>query len=103
MNRKARIGSGTAVLILAFAGNLRLLEPARGDETPSRDIPAAFLPFEYLVGRWNGQGVPKDPGAQQFRGWSESHSWAWIFTQVKPSGLAVAIQGGKVLATGKLT
>ena len=68
-----------------------------------RDIPAAFAPFEYLVGRWNGQGVPRDHPAKKFRGWTETHSWAWIFAKGKPVGLAVAIEGGKVLAAGKLT
>src|SRR5436309_1341438 len=74
-----------------------------GDEGGLRDIPQAFAPFEYLVGRWKGQGVHKEKGANQFRGWAETHSWAWIFTNGKPSGLSVTIDGGKVLATGKLS
>ena len=68
-----------------------------------RTFPPPLLPFEYLVGRWNGQGVPKDNPAKQFRGWTETHTWAWVFAQGKPVGLAVTIEGGKVLATGKLT
>src|SRR5262249_39674681 len=32
-----------------------------------------------------------------------SHSWAWVFTQGKPTGLSLTITGGKVLATAKLT
>ena len=67
------------------------------------DIPAAFAPFEYLLGGWKGQGIPKDDPAKQFRGWTETHSWAWIFVKGKPAGLSVTIEGGKVLATGKLT
>ncbi len=73
------------------------------DDSPGRDIPAAFAPFEYLVGRWKGQGVPKDDSAQKFRGWTETHAWAWIFIKGKPTGLSIAIEGGKFLATGKLT
>ena len=72
-----------------------VLEPAhrtRPTIRPGRDIPAAFAPLEYLVGRWKGQGVPKDNPAQQFRGWTESHAWAWIFAEGKPTGLSVAIE-----------
>jgi YHS domain-containing protein len=76
---------------------------AAGDESAARDIPAAFAPLEYLVGRWHGQGVPKDSSAQQFRGWSETHTWAWIFAQGRPAGLSVSIEGGRVLTAGKLT
>ena len=43
--------------------------------------PPLLLPFEYLVGRWNGQGVPKDNPAKQFRGWAETHTWAWMFAR----------------------
>jgi YHS domain-containing protein len=75
----------------------------RDDEAPARDIPAAFAPLEYLVGEWKGQGIPKDNSAQQFRGWSEKHAWAWIFDKGKPSALSFTIDGGKFLASGKLT
>src|SRR4051812_20867550 len=110
MPRTARLASWTASLALAVAvvardgrGAPDSAQSTRAEESPGRDLPAAFAPFEYLVGQWNGQAVPKDNAAQQFRGWPESHSWAWVFTQGKPSGLSVAIAGGKVLATGKLT
>jgi YHS domain-containing protein len=83
-------GSGSPV----FAAD----EPAE-----AREIPAAFAPFEYLVGSWKGQGVPKDNSAQQFRGWDEKHAWAWTFDHGKPSGLSFTIEGGKILASGKLT
>ncbi len=90
-----------ASLLLVPAWGLR--EAARGNDAEVRAIPAAFAPFEYLVGRWKGQGMPKDNPANQFRGWPETHSWAWIFAEGKPAGLAVTIEGGKLLATGKLT
>src|SRR5262249_3005197 len=80
----------------------RLMPGSWADEPDGRDIPPAFAPFEYLLGRWNGQAMPKD-SAQSFRGWPETQSWAWIFTKGKPIGLSVTIQGGKVLADGKLT
>jgi hypothetical protein len=70
--------------------------------TEGNEIPAALAPLEFLVGRWNGQGVPKDHAAVQFRGWSESHSWVWIFTKGKPTGLAFTFDKDKVLASGKL-
>jgi hypothetical protein len=56
-----------------------------------------------LVGRWKGQGIPKEKGANPLRGWTETHSWAWIFADGKPAGLSVTIDGGKVVAKGKLT
>ena len=90
-----------------FAGDrdvrCRSSDDAAGDDAGPRDIPAPFAPFEYLVGRWNGQGVPKDNPAQQFRGWTEKHTWAWKFAQGKPVGLTLAIEGGKILASGTLT
>ena len=111
MNRTARLAFLSAVMaLLAIVAGPRgghgSSDPAQAgsaDDSPGRDIPPAFAPFEYLVGRWKGQGVPKDNSAQRFRGWSELHAWAWIFTKGKPTGLSIAIEGGKVLAGGKLT
>ncbi len=74
------------------------------EDTPeTREFPAGFAPLEYLIGQWKGQGIPKDKSAEQFRGWTETHSWAWIFKKGKPSGLSVTIDGGKFLASGKVT
>jgi YHS domain-containing protein len=98
--------SGRIVIVaasLAIVTTLLLLETAGGDEAGSSDIPAPFAPFEYLVGRWNGHGVPKDNPAQKFRGWSETHTWAWKFAKGKPVGMTVAVEGGKILANGTLT
>jgi hypothetical protein len=102
MSRIVRMGAALALMSLALVSHARLMPGPRADEPDGRDIPPAFAPFEYLVGRWNGPAIPKD-SAQSFRGWPETHSWAWIFTKGKPTGLSVAIQGGKVLAGGKLT
>jgi len=101
MNRCARVALLASSLALTAIGGLAAA--ARGDEAGPRDIPPAFAPFEYLVGRWKGQGVPRDKGANQFRGWTETHTWAWIFAKGKPAGLSVTIEGGKVLAAGKLS
>ena len=98
-----RVGAVAASLSLAVVLGARLISDVRADEPIGRDIPAAFAPFEYLVGQWNGSGDAQGHRAQSFRGWSESHTWAWIFTKGKPTGMSVAIEGGKVLADGKLT
>jgi YHS domain-containing protein len=110
MNRTARfVFLSAAMALVAMAGPRTgrgsddPAQPKPADDSQGRDIPAALAPFEYLVGRWKGQGMPKDNSAQQFRGWPESHAWAWIFTKGKPTGMSVAIEGGKVLAAGKLT
>ena len=92
-----------SVLALCAAGLSSRAQEGGGDDALTRDIPTAFAPFEYLVGKWNGQGVPKDNSAQQFRGWDEKHAWAWIFDHGKPGGLSLTIEGGKFLASGKLT
>ena len=89
--------------LLACTAGPGLAAQTSDDEAPARDIPAPFAPLEYLVGEWKGQGIPKDNSAQQFRGWSEMHAWAWIFDKGKPTGLSFTIEGGKFLASGKLT
>jgi len=102
MNRFTRVALLASSLSLVTTWGL--FEAARGDDNVRlRDIPPAFAPFEYLLGGWKGQGIPKDKGANQFRGWTETHSWAWIFVKGKPAGLSVTIEGGKVLAGGKLS
>lgn len=95
VKRGAVVGSLSMAIILG-------IQAVRADDSVGRDIPPAFAPLEYLVGKWNGQALPKDT-AQSFRGWPESHTWAWIFLKGKPTGMSVAIRGGKVLAEGKLT
>ena len=102
MNAMFRIVSLSATLAIVAIGGPGLSRPARGDDTKGREIPAAFSSLEYLVGKWKGQAVPKD-SPQSFRGWPESHTWAWIFTKGKPTGLSLSITGGKILADGKLT
>ena len=88
---------------LACAASTTSLAFAGDDPADDREMPAPFAQFEYLIGAWKGQGMPKESGAQQFRGWEEKHAWAWMFTKGKPSGLSFTIEGGKILASGKLT
>jgi YHS domain-containing protein len=87
-----------------FCGSIGFVSlAALQDDSDRRDIPPAFAPFEYLVGSWKGQGRPKDKSANQFRGWSETHAWAWIFEKGKPVGLTLTIEGGKILSTARLS
>ena len=87
MSRIARKLAVSGMLAIA----LGLAVPAlRADEAGTRDIPPAFAPLEYLVGQWNGQAMPKD-SAQSFRGWPETHTWAWTFAKGKPTAMTVAI------------
>ncbi len=102
MSRIARMGAAMAWVSLALVSQARLMPGSRADEPEGRDIPPAFTSFEYLVGQWKGTATPKD-SAQSFRGWTETHNWAWIFAKGKPIGMSVAIQGGKVLADGRLS
>jgi YHS domain-containing protein len=100
MNRRA------GVVLLAICPGLATTvagsAAGRGDEAGPRDIPSALAPFEYLIGRWKGQGIPKEKGANQFRGWTETHTWAWTFAKGKPAGLSVTVEGGKVFRAAKL-
>jgi YHS domain-containing protein len=92
-----------AALLLACAASGGFRAHATDDASDSRGIPAPFAPLEYLVGEWKGQAIPKDHTAQQFRGWTEKHAWAWIFTKGKPTGLSFTMKESKILASGKLT
>jgi YHS domain-containing protein len=102
MMRIARTGAVAASVSMALVLFVRIGPAAGADEPAGRDIPPTLAPLVYLVGQWNGTATPKD-SAQSFRGWQETHTWAWIFIKGKPTGLSVAIQGGKVLADGQLT
>ncbi len=102
MNRMVQVSLATVLMALGLTACWRSIPSARADDSTNRDIPPAFAPFEYLVGQWNGSATPKDT-AQSFRGWPEKHNWAWTFVSGKPTGLSVAIAGGKVLADGKLS
>jgi hypothetical protein len=100
MNRLARATIlGCSFAVVTIWG---FVEAPRGDDSELRDIPPALAPLEYLVGKWKGTGVPKDDPAKRFRGWIETHSWAWVFAGGKPAALSVTIEGGRFLASGKL-
>lgn len=102
MNRMVQVTLATVLMALGLTAFWRSIPSALADDSTKRDIPPAFAPLEYLVGQWKGQAAPKDT-AQSFRGWPEKHNWAWMFVSGKPTGLSVAIEGGKVLADGKLS
>jgi YHS domain-containing protein len=87
--------TGIGVMLVGFAAL------AGDDELASsgREIPAAFAPFEYLIGSWKGIGAPT---ANRIRGWNETHAWAWKFENGKPDGMSVTLEGNKVLAKGQL-
>lgn len=91
----ARAGVWTGVLGLFF-----LVGPAPRPVTAQVEIPEAFAPLEYLVGGWNGTGVPV---ANKIKGWPEKHLWSWKFVQGKPVALTVTMQGNKLLSKGTVT
>ncbi len=67
---------------------------------PVDEVPAAFAPFEHMVGGWKGTAAPT---ANRVKGWAESHGWAWKFASGKPVGMTVTFEGDKTLARGQLT
>lgn len=73
------------------------LSPARAQ---SDEVPAAFAPFEHLIGAWKGAGIPT---ANKVKGWPETHAWAWAFEGGKPVAISLELQGNKALKSGRLT
>ncbi|WP_169975870.1 tetratricopeptide repeat protein [Tautonia rosea] len=63
-------------------------------------VPPAFTPYASLLGRWKGQAVPAD---NPLRGWRESHEWSYAFQGGEPVGLTLTIEGGKILASARIT
>src|SRR3954452_12111245 len=94
-----RLGA-TLLKISGLAGLVRADQPG---ETESRHIPAALAPLEFLVGSWEGRGVLKNNPAERFRGWDETHTWAWVFAKGNPVALSVSTQGGKLFERATLT
>ena len=94
------------LLLLVLGAILVMPAPwAIGQEsatTPARD-PRAFAPLEFLIGSWKGPGVRKDDPALRFKGWTETHTWAWVFAKGKPVGMSVTVEGGKILEKATLT
>jgi hypothetical protein len=94
-------------LLIALLGTLLLADGLHSQgqeaEAAGRDLPPALAPLEFLIGRWKGQGVPKDNPALRFRGWTETHTWAWVFSKGEPAALSVGIQNGKLIGQGTLT
>ena len=82
-----------SVMMMSAIGRLALAGPV--DE-----VPAPFQPFEHMIGGWKGTAQPT---ANKFKGWQESHGWAWKFEKGKPVGLTVTFEGDKTLAKGQLT
>src|SRR5262245_45643118 len=92
-------GLAAGVLLIATCAPLL----ARQVTDSTRELPGPLVPFEYLIGRWKGQGVPKDDPRNRFRGWTETHTWAWVFSDGKPTGLKLSIDGSKQLEQATLT
>lgn len=90
--RRTMLGVATVLAILGTWS-------ARAEDG-SAEIPAAFQPFEHLIGAWKGAGIPE---ANKIEGWPEKHNWAWTFQNGSPSGLSIEMQGDKTLSKAKLT
>ena len=63
------------------------------------EVPAAFLPFQSMIGGWKGTAKP---ASNPLKGWSETHGWAWKFEKGKPVGLTLTLEGDKSLAKGSI-
>ena len=89
-------GAIAAVMVGAMLGGLSSAaeEPARSE------VPAAFAPFEHMIGGWKGMGIP---AANRLKGWPETHHWAWKFAGGHPVAMTVTTEGGKVFKQGQLS
>lgn len=87
--------------LVGLLAGLALTNPAASPlQEPQDSPPAAYAPFEHLVGSWKGTGVLEK---NKLKGWPETHMWAWKFAGGKPVGMTVEITGGKILGKAKLT
>ncbi|SIN74921.1 YHS domain-containing protein [Singulisphaera sp. GP187] len=69
-------------------------------DSPAREIPAPFVPFEHMIGSWKGTAVP---AVNRLKGWSETHMWAWKFAKGQPVGMTLEFTGDKALAKAQLS
>jgi hypothetical protein len=96
--RAAILAAALGITLFDFSG----LASAQPSDAASRDLPAVFEPFEFLIGAWKGQGVPLDNPTQRVRGWTETHTWAWVFQAGNPVGMTVAVQRGRIFSKATL-
>jgi len=91
-------------LALAVVGSALLgIAAVRGQGAPGREIPPPFAAFEYLVGSWKGQGISREDPSLRFRGWTETHAWAWTFKDGKPIAMSVEFKGSKLFKSAAFT
>jgi hypothetical protein len=102
MNHRALVGLLAASLIVTVLTG-RSSRAGQESQASERAVLEGFSALEYLLGGWKGQGVPKNDPANRFRGWTETHSWSWIFQKGEPVALSLRVEGGHVLASAKLT
>src|SRR3954470_8589064 len=89
-------GAIAAVMVGAMLGG----HSAAAEESARSQVPAAFAPFEHMIGSWKGMGIP---AANHLKGWPETHHWAWKFAGGNPVAMTVTTEGGKVLKQGQLS
>ena len=93
---------GSLLAIVASCGLLRGPRGATTRECATSPRPSPRLNTWSAAGM--GQACPRTLQAKQFRGWTETHTWAWMFTKGKPTGSRCHDRGGKdLIAAGKLT
>ncbi len=95
-------GISLAAIVILSAGPVSA-GSARPESPDGRELAPAMAPFEYLIGRWKGQAVSKDNASRLFRGWTETHAWAWVFSAGKPVGMSITIEDGRFLRKGTLS
>jgi len=76
------------------------LPPVSAADVP---VPAeALKPFNVLIGKWNGAGIPEGtPDKRQEGHWSETLDWSWKFKD-KDAWLTVTFEKGKYFTAGEL-
>ena len=88
------------VIATVVVGTLLGGSSSGAEESAGSGVPAAFAPFEHMVGGWKGMGIP---AANRLKGWPETHQWAWKFAGGNPVAMTVTTEGSKVLKQGQLS
>ena len=99
-DRRREVPMIRGVIAAVMVGALLGGHSAGAEEAAGSEVPAAFAPFEHMVGGWKGMGIPT---ANRLKGWPETHQWAWKFAGGKPVAMTVTTEGGKVFKQGQLS
>ncbi len=94
----SRISLFLFLSLLSFPGGAASLQGPAG----ARNARDALQPFNEIIGRWKGTGIPAGSQEEAEKGfWMETVSWSWKFHD-RDAWLTVDFDGGKHFVKGAL-